>query len=82
MARFFVEMIRSYEAYIEVEADSAQEACDMISNGDFSQEVQGTYDERLDEVDITHVRVFGTYDDDEDEYNTDEPVAEWDCNDI
>lgn len=68
---FHVKMIKSFEAYVEVEAENADDACFMIAQGDFSNAVDGTYDEDLSEAYITNVRAYG-----EDE---DEILCEWDA---
>ena len=72
MAIFGVKMYRSYEARVEVEASSAEEACKMISDGDFSQAIDDSYEEFLsnDNNYITDVFVY--------DIDTDyDPLAEW-----
>ncbi len=71
--KFQVHMVKEYEAYVVVEAESAQEACDMIADGDFSQAVDGSYADDLSEEGITHVRVYN-----EDDEECDSPLAKWD----
>lgn len=67
---YFVRMIKEYEASIEVEADSAEQACEMVKNGDFSQAIDDTYDADMSEESIIDVKVF--------DETSDEPLAEWD----
>ena len=67
---FIVKMTKEYEASVIVDADSAAEACAMISNGDFSKVAEDSYDADMSEEVITSVRVYDP--DDEDE-----PIAEW-----
>lgn len=68
---FHVKMIKSFEAYVDVEAENADDACFMIAQGDFSNAVDDTYYEDLSEAYITNVRSYG-----EDE---DEILCEWDA---
>lgn len=70
---FFVTMIKEYEASVLVEADSAEQACDMIADGDFSKVVEGSYEADLSEEFITDVKVYEDPDDD--------PAAEWNFTD-
>lgn len=70
---YFVRMIKEYEASIEVEADSAEQACEMISNGDFSQALDETYNADMSEESIIDVKVY--------DETSDEPLAEWNAND-
>ena len=69
MATFKITMYKNFEAWCEVEADTAEQACEMISNGDFSQMVEDSYDEDLSEQYIYGVRVFDEHDNE---------VARWD----
>ena len=72
MAVFNVTMYREFEAYIRIEAESAEEAGEMVRNGDFSHAIEGSYDERMDEV-----YTFGGYVmPDDDEYG-DDPLYSW-----
>lgn len=70
---YFVRMIKEYEASIEVEADSAEQACEMVKNGDFSQALDDSYNAYMSEESIIDVKVY--------DETSDEPLAEWNAND-
>ena len=72
MAIFNVTFCKEYEAYIQIEAETAEEAGEMVRDGDFSQAVDGSYFDRPDE----EIIVGGYVMPDDEEYG-DDPLYEW-----
>lgn len=77
MAIFNVTFFKQYEAHIQIEAENAAEAGEMVSDGDFSQAVEGTYEDRLSEEFI----VGGYVDPDVEDYEG-EHLCEWRNGDV
>lgn len=72
MAVFNVTFYKEYEACIQIEAESAEEAGEMVRNGDFSQAVEDSYYADMSEEYIFGGRVFS----DEDE-ELEDALFEW-----
>ena len=65
MAIFNVRFYKEYEAHIQIEAETAEEAGEMVRNGDFSQAVEDTYSDDMSEEYIYGGCVFAEDDEEE-----------------